>query len=71
MKILAALFGCIHDLGWPRASKHSSTGFYRTCLDCGKELEVDPSTWQPIGQPHVAPIHIPFDGTERGWEHVA
>lgn len=63
-------FGCNHFLGWPRLSKHSSTGLYRACTDCGQELEVDPETWRPTGRKHTAPVYVPFDGSKRGWLKV-
>ena len=58
------LFGCHHLLCWPRTSERSSTGLYRVCVSCGREMEVDAQTWKPTGKRHMAPVYVPFDGSQ-------
>ena len=67
IEFLKRLFGCTHNLSWPRSDARSSTGMYRVCLRCGRELEVDTSTWQPTGACMQVHKHKPFDGASRGW----
>ncbi len=70
-RLLEFLFGCWHEFGWPHASRYSSTGHYRACLRCGREVEADADTWALTGRCHAAPVHIPFKpGPERGWTKV-
>lgn len=68
-RLIDWILGCRRNLGWPRTSKHSSTGLYRVCLCCGREHEVDVSTWKPTGKRHVVPSYTPFDGAALygGW----
>jgi len=70
-RLFEFLFGCRHAFGWPHASRHSSTGLYRACLTCGHEVEVDVDMWAPTGRRHTAPVHVPFDGSIRGWVRAA
>jgi hypothetical protein len=39
-RILDLLFGCRHELSWPRRFfKHGQWKYYQRCLTCGKEVE--------------------------------